>query len=268
MSEGSQEPRAAAGAAFFDLDRTLIRGSSMLRWAVAAWRAKMMPGRPLIGAVGNGLWFRLTGGDDDMSQRTLSKSLELVAGTEAQEMSALADHIIPALVADVRSESQTLLDMHREAGRDRYVVSASPREIVQELATALDLEGVIATEAARDDDDRYTGELAAPFVYGPAKADAVRKLAAERGYDLRLCYAYSDSSSDLPMLELVGHPVAVNPDRTLQRIARTRGWPVVEFRNRAVEVTKFGLLGGSAAGGMFAAYFVGRRHGRAQRRWL
>ncbi len=258
---GASHPTAAA---FFDLDRTLIRGSSTVRWALAAWRAKMLPGVPMLSALANGVVFRVTGGSDEQSQRAVQTSLELVQGVARSEMLDLADDLVPVLVAGVRPESQTLLDMHGEAGRDRFIVSASPVEIVEQLAEQLKLEGAIATVAEVTDDGTYTGQLASPWIYGPAKADAIRKLATEHGYDLRLCYGYSDSSSDLPMLELVGHPVVVNPDRTLHKIARTRGWPVVEFRSRAVEVTKYGLLGGAAGGGMVGAYYLGRRHGRQQ----
>ncbi len=262
IDRGADRPNSAA---FFDLDRTLIQGSSIVLWAMAAWRAKMLPGAPMFRIAAKGIIFRLTGGSDEKSQQAMQLALGLVRGAARSEMLELADDIVPSLVSKVRPESKNLLDMHGEAQRDLYIVSASPIEIVSNLADQLGLAGGIGTVAEVGNDGRYTGELTSPWVYGQAKAEAIRKVAAERGYDLRLCYGYSDSSSDLPMLELVGHPVVVNPDRTLAKIARTRGWPVVEFRSRAVEVTKYGLLGGAAAGGMVGSYYLGRYHGRTRR---
>ncbi len=250
------------GAAFFDLDRTLIQGSSTVKWALAAWRAGMLPGAPMLSALVNGITFRITGGSDEQSRKAVETSLELVAGAEKATMLELSDELVPKLVSKVRPESNNLLEMHGEAGRDRYIVSASPIEIVGALADQLGLEGAIGTEAEVADDGRYTGALTSAWIYGPAKAEAISKLAAERGYDLELCYSYSDSSSDLPMLEMVGHPVVVNPDNALHKIARTRGWPVVEFRSRATEITKYGVLGAAAGGGMVGSYYLGRRHER------
>ena len=111
-------------------------------------------------------------------------------------------------------------------------------------------------------DGRYTGRLDGPFCYGSGKAEAIEKLAAERGYDLNLCYAYSDSASDLPMLELVGHPVAVNPDAALESVARERGWPMVIFSRRAKQVVKVTTAVSGAAGLAATTYALGRRHGR------
>lgn len=254
------------GAAFFDLDRTLIQGSSTVKWALAAWRAGMLPGAPMLSALANGIAFRITGGSDEQSRKAVETSLELVAGAEQSTMLELSDELVPKLVSKVRPESNNLLEMHAEAGRDRYIISASPIEIVGALADQLGLEGAIGTEAEVADDGRYTGGLSSAWIYGPAKAAAINKLAAEKGYDLRLCYSYSDSSSDLPMLEMVGHPVVVNPDSDLHKIARTRGWPVVEFRSRATEVTKYGILGAAAGGGMVASYYLGRKRERGSSR--
>ncbi len=108
----------------------------------------------------------------------------------------------------------------------------------------------------------YTGGLSEPFCYGPGKAQAIAKLAAERGYDLKLCYSYSDSVSDLPMLELVGHPVAVNPDRELERIARAKNWPIVEFSRTAKRVIGTTTAAAGAAGLAVGTYFLGRYHGK------
>ena len=175
----------------------------------------------------------------------------------------LGDEIIPRLLDNVRDEAQGFLDLHAEAGRDTYMVTASPIEIVARLAAELGMTGAIAT-VAEIEDGRYTGRLAEPFCYGPGKATAIARLAEQKGYDLERCYAYSDSASDLPMMEIVGHPVAVNPDRTLERTARERGWPVVEFSRTAKRAIRITSAGVGSAGLAIATYFLGRYHQRSK----
>lgn len=248
-------------AAFFDLDRTLIAGSSALYFGTAAWRAGMIPTRAVAGDVLRDVVFRLAGASDERSAALRDRILAAVAGSEQQRLLALNDEIVPAVLRRVRPEAVALLEMHAEAGRDRWIVSASPVEFVAEVARRLGLEGGLGT-VAEVVDGRYTGRLAGPFCYGPGKAEVVRRLAAERGYDLERCYAYSDSVSDLPLLELVGHPVAVNPDRGLAAVAQQRGWPVVVFARRLKEVVRTTTAVGGAGALAAATYLLGRRHGR------
>jgi len=129
----------------------------------------------------------------------------------------------------VYAEAATLIGEHQAAGRDVVLVSASGDEMVRPIGHLLGVTDVIATRMGIVD-GHYSGEVEF-YAAGPSKVDGVRELAAERGYDLAACYAYSDSSSDLPLLEAVGHPSAVNPDRTLRRAAQERSWPILEFRN-------------------------------------
>ena len=157
----------------------------------------------------------------------------------------------------VRPEAARLLEQHRHAGRATYIVSASPVELVEPLAKALGMTAGIGTRSAIVD-GVYTGELAGPFCYGPGKVEAISELARWEGLDLGQCWAYSDSASDLPMLEAVGHPVAVNPDSKLERFAGQRGWPVVVFSKRTKAVIRrttqavgaVGLTAGGFAGGI------------------
>ncbi len=248
-------------AAFFDLDRTLISGASTFAIGIAAWRNDMVPTGELLSDAWNAIAFRLTGGSDERSEATRDRILNAVKGAHVDDLESLSDDVVPTLLAKVRPEAKNLLEMHGEAGRDRFIVSAAPQELTDPLAEAIGMEGSIGTQSEIVD-GRYTGELAAPFVYGRGKAEAVEKLARERGYDLRLCYAYSDSSSDLPMLELVGHPVAVNPDRSLGSVAHQRGWPIVVFARKAKRVVKTTTAFGGAAALAATTYAVGRRHGR------
>jgi len=128
----------------------------------------------------------------------------------------------------IYAEALELLEQHQASGRKTYLVSASPEEIVQPLAEYLGVDGAIASRAVVDLDGRYTGEMAF-YAYGPFKAEAMRDLALFEGIDLASSYAYSDSYTDVPMLEAVGHPVVVNPDRVLARLARDRGWETLQF---------------------------------------
>ncbi len=250
-------------AAFFDLDRTLISGSSVYAFAYVAWRKGMMPTGQLLDDAWKALTFRLHGSTDDKATGVRDRILHAIAGVKVTDLEALGDEIIPRLLDDVRNEAQGFLDLHREAGRDTYMVTASPIEIVEPLADELGMTGAIAT-VAETVDGTYTGELAEPFCYGPGKATNIAKLAAAEGYDLERCYAYSDSVSDLPMMELVGHPVAVNPDRALEAVARTRGWPIVEFSRTAKKVVRRTTAAVGAAGIATATYYLGRHHGRAE----
>jgi HAD superfamily hydrolase (TIGR01490 family) len=249
------------GAAFFDLDRTLISGSSAVDFGIVAWRNKLIPTQMLLRDAWGALAFRLAGASDEKSETTRDRILEAVVGIRQDDLLSLNEEIIPRVLSKVRPESKGLIDMHHEAGRDCYIVSASPVELVEPLASALGMEGGIGTRSATRD-GVYTGELDGPFCYGDGKRIIIERIAASRGYDLRLSYSYSDSASDLPMLELVGHPVAVNPDSPLEAVAHQRGWPIVVFarrRKKAVALTTAAVGAGGLAAGTYA---LGRRHGR------
>ena len=248
-------------AAFFDLDRTLIAGSSAFVFGHAAWRNGMMPTAELLSDAWKAISFRFTGASDDKADAVRDRILQAIEGARVDELMALADDVIPRLLDDVRKESQGFIGLHSEAGRATYMVSASPIEIVQSLAIELGMTGAIAT-VAETVDGVYTGALSEPFCYGQAKADAIGRVAEREGYDLALCYSYSDSASDLPMLEIVGHPVAVNPDNALEAVARARGWPIVEFSRTARRVVRTTTASVGAVGLAVTTYALGRRHGR------
>lgn len=242
-------------AAFFDLDRTLISGSSAYTFGVAAWRAKMVPTPTLLADAVNAVKFSLRGSTDDTSSRVRDRILQAVCGVAHDDLIALNATVIPTLLEKVRPEATALLEMHRRAGRHTYIVSASPIEVVDPLAHALGMTGGIATRSEIVD-GIYTGELDGPFVYGPGKVVAIERLAAEAGYDLERCYGYSDSASDLPMLEALGHPVAVNPDAPLRAVAQERAWPIVIF-HRASKIWVRRASAALGATGLAAAGFVG-----------
>lgn len=260
-SDPINPPATARSAAFFDLDRTLISGSSAFDFGIAAWRNKMIPTGELIKDATNALAFRLSGASDEKSSAVRDRILAAVKGGRQEDLIELNEQIIPNVLAKVRPEAKGLVEMHKEAGRDCWIVSASPQELVDPLARALGMSGGIGTRSEVVD-GIYTGQLAGAFCYGEGKAEEIGKLAAERGYDLRLSYSYSDSASDLPMMEMVGHPVAVNPDGPLTSVAHQRGWPVVVFSRRRKVVVKTTSASVGAAGLAAATYGLGRRQGR------
>ena len=256
------EPRAAA---FFDLDRTIISGSSVFVFGMVAYRAGFVSTGQLLKDASNAITFKMSGASDDKTEAVKQRILDAIEGIPVTTLTGLADDIIPRLLDDVRREARGLIDLHSAAGRDTYIVSASPVEIVGRFAEEMDMTGGIGT-VAETSDGVYTGQLAQPFCYGEGKAIAIRRIAEEQGYDLETSYAYTDSAGDLPMLEAVGHPVAVNPDRTLETIAYHRGWPVVEFSRTRKKVVKrtTAAVGAVALAGV--TYGLGVSQGKRQAR--
>lgn len=248
-------------AAFFDLDRTIIGGSSMFTFGWVAYRNGFVPTRQLIKDATSAITFQFAGASDDKTEAVKQRILEAIEGAPVTALTDLGDEIIPKLLKDVRREARGLIDLHTDAGRDTYIVSASPVEIVSQFAREMDMTGGLGT-VGEVEDGVYTGRLAEPFCYGEGKADAIRKVAADKGYDLSRSYAYTDSAGDLPMLEAVGHPVAVNPDRALETIAFHRGWPIVEFSRTRKKVMKRTTALSGATLVAASAYAVGRSHGR------
>ena len=209
------------------------------------------------------LTFKLIGDKgDSTSDEVRMAFLNRIAGASVASLDELSSAVLPRLDSRVRPESRKLVTMHHEEGRDTWIVSASPKRIVEALATALRMTGAIGT-AGEIVDGHYTGKLDGPFVYGAGKAEAIEKLASDRGYDLSKSYAYSDSISDLPMMEVVGHPVAVNPDSELEAIARDRAWPVVIFARKTKRTIAFSGAGVGTVATAAIAYALGRRHGRS-----
>jgi HAD superfamily hydrolase (TIGR01490 family) len=270
MSEFMSVAGSGPSAAFFDLDRTLISGSSAFTLALQARKAGIIPNVEFVRDAAGAVTFKLFGASDDTTEAVRERVLKAVTGMRQSDLQALNVEVLPRLLARLRPEARRLLDRHRQAGRDTYIVSAAPQEIVEPLAHSLGMTSGIGTRS-HVVDGRYTGELDGPFCYGPGKVEAMIEIANWNGYELDQCYAYSDSASDLPMLEAVGHPVAVNPDARLERHARRNGWPIVIFseqtksvvRRTAASVGTIGIAGASFAAGIAVAGSrnPGRRRG-------
>jgi HAD superfamily hydrolase (TIGR01490 family) len=259
MSEYYEIASTGPSAAFFDLYRTLISGSSTFVFGVAAWKAGLIAKRQFARDAASALTFRLTGASDETSHGVRDRILGAVKGVRHDELFGLNTDIVPKLMERVRPEARQLVDMHRHAGRATYIVSASPVELVNPLAAAMGMTGGIGT-VSEIVDGVYTGRLAGPFCYGTGKVDAIQELSRWEGLDLAQCYAYSDSASDLPMMEAVGHPVAVNPDSKLERIAHRRGWPIVIFSRRTKAVVRRTSQGVGATSLAIGSFVVGMKY--------
>jgi HAD superfamily hydrolase (TIGR01490 family) len=217
-------------AAFFDLDKTVIAKSSTLAFGRPLYRAGLLGRRALLKLGLGQLVYVLFGADEDQMQRAGDQLLDLIAGWHQADVERLVEETLIE-VADplVYAEALFLIDEHLRQGRRVIIVSASPEEIVRPLARHIGVEEVIATKVKTDAMGRYLPELER-YAMGTGKAEAIEALAAGDGLDLEGSYAYSDSITDLPMLEVVGNPVAVNPERELLKIAEKREWPVLQFQ--------------------------------------
>jgi len=222
----------ARQAAFFDLDKTIIAKSSTLAFTGKLRKAGLLGRRTLMRTALSQTFYVLFGADHDQLERTRQMLLTLTKGWDREEIEQIVGETLEDVVSPlVYAEALFLIDEHLREGRRVFIVSASPEEVVRPLARYIGVEDIVATRARVDEQGRYTGEVEL-YAYGAVKADEIRRLAGEEGLDLAGSYAYSDSATDLPMLEAVGHPVAVNPDKDLRDAAEERGWPVLEFKRQ------------------------------------
>ena len=218
-------------AAFFDLDKTIIAKSSTLAFGRPFYQSGLLNRRAVLRSAYAQFVFALAGADEDQMDRMRDYITAMCTGWDVAQIREIVNEtlhdIIDPLVYD---EAVERIQQHKSAGQDVVIVSSSGEEVVGPIGAMVGADYVLATRMVVSDDGKYTGEIER-YVYGPEKAEAVRELAAERGYDLAASYAYSDSITDLPLLEEVGHPTAVNPDRALRKIAVERGWPILTFAN-------------------------------------
>jgi HAD superfamily hydrolase (TIGR01490 family) len=220
-------------AAFFDVDKTLLPGSSLYLFARGLYRRGFYDLRDIAGFAFGQVTFRLTGAEGRRGmQAAREQALAFIEGKKQSDLRQLGHDIVVEVIGPrIYPGMRRVIDVHHANGDKTYLVTAAPRELAERIAAYLGMDGALGTEAELVD-GTYTGRLVGPVLHGPAKLDAVLGLAAERGIDLRASSAYSDSVNDRPLLEGVGHPVAVNPDRLLRELAAERGWPVQDFRRR------------------------------------
>jgi HAD superfamily hydrolase (TIGR01490 family) len=265
MAAKPHESRAVpqAAAAFFDLDRTLMQGSSAFQFGRAAFRAGLMSRRQLLADAWANVKFRLRGSSDEDTHALRNRISESLRGTRVRDLERLGPNVLAGVLPRIYPEVLKLAHEHQDAGRKVYITTAASQELAQILAQVLVLDGGIGSEFSDAVDGVYTGRPTGLFIYGDGKARAIEELAQREGIDLTESYAYSDSASDLPMLRLVGHPVVVNPDRELLRVARQEGWEVVRCDRLGRRLkTLVGLTAAAVAGGAGSAALAARRRRR------
>lgn len=215
-------------AAFFDLDKTVIAKSSTLAFGRHFYKGGLVNRRAVLKSSFAQFVYLLQGADEDSMDKMRDYLKALCAGWDVQQVHDIVAETLHELIEPmVYDEAVALFEEHRAAGRDVVLVSSSGEEVVGPIGEMLGVDRVIATRMVVED-GKYTGDIAF-YCYGEGKQVAIRDLAQSAGYDLAACFAYSDSATDVPMLEAVGHPVAVNPDKPLRRIAAERDWPVLVF---------------------------------------
>ncbi|MFS3129784.1 HAD family hydrolase [Nocardioides sp. Bht2] len=246
-------PQDQTAAAFFDVDNTVMQGASIFHLARGLHRRKFFTTRDILGAAYKQAYFRVVGVEDpEHMDEARNSALSFIAGHTVRELEELGEEIFEEAMAHrIWPGTRALAQMHLDAGQRVWLVTAAPIEIAAIIARRLGLTGAMGT-VAEHEGGVYTGRLVGEMLHGPAKAEAIKALAAREGLDLSRCSAYSDSSNDLPMLSLVGDPVAINPDPRLRDHARAEGWRIRDYRTGR-KAARAGLLAGAAIGAVAGA---------------
>ena len=245
-----EEPEVAA---FFDVDNTLMQGASIFYFARGLYRRRFFTSREIAAAAWKQAKFRVVGSEDPAHVADAEASaLAFIAGHTVLELEQLAEEIFDEAMAQrIWPGTRALAQLHLDQGQRVWLVTAAPIEIAGIIARRLGLTGALGT-VAEHVDGVYTGRLVGHMLHGPAKGEAISALAEREGLDLARCSAYSDSANDLPMLSLVGHPFAINPDARLRAHAKTHGWRVYDYRTGR-KAARAGLVAGGVAGGLTGA---------------
>jgi HAD superfamily hydrolase (TIGR01490 family) len=254
------QPPDPSAAAFFDVDNTLMRGASIFYLARGLYQREFFTIRDLAGFLWQRAWFTALGENLDHVDRIRHKALSFVAGHTVSELTAIGEEIYDECMAKkIWPGTHALAQLHLAAGERVWLVTATPIEVAEVIAHRLGVSGALGT-VAEQVDGVYTGRLVGEPLHGPAKATAVAALARREGLDLARCSAYSDSHHDIPLMELVGRPCAINPDARLRAHAKAHGWRVRDYRTGR-KAAKMGLpaLVGAAAGGIVAGAALRRK---------
>jgi HAD superfamily hydrolase (TIGR01490 family) len=256
-------PADPSVAAFFDVDNTMMQGASIFHLARGLHRRHFFSTREILAAAWKQAYFRIVGVEDpDHVAETRASALSFIAGHTVVELEELSEEIFDEAMAHrIWPGTRALAQMHLDEGERVWLVTAAPIEIARIIARRLGLTGALGT-VAEHEDGVYTGRLVGDMLHGPAKAEAIKALAAREGLDLSRCSAYSDSFNDLTMLSLVGHPCAVNPDARLRAHAKHEGWRIRDYRTgrKAARAGMFaGAVAGAATGAVAAGLAVRRR---------
>ncbi|MFF3764394.1 HAD family hydrolase [Streptomyces sp. NPDC001922] len=250
-------------AAFFDLDNTVMQGAALFHFGRGLYKRRFFQKRELARFAWQQAWFRLAGVEDPAHMEDARNSaLSIVKGHRVSELMEMGEEIYDEYMAErIWPGTRALAQAHLDAGQKVWLVTAAPVETATIIARRLGLTGALGT-VAESLDGIYTGKLVGEPLHGPAKAEAVRALAGAEGLELSRCAAYSDSANDIPMLSIVGHPYAINPDTRLRKHAREHGWRLRDYRTgrKAAKVGIPAAAGvGALAGGAAAAVALQRR---------
>jgi len=252
-------------AAFFDLDKTLMAGSSGMQFARVAARQGVVSRRQLASWAVEHMRYRLRGTTDERTAEVLRVARELISGVPAKSIDRMGPEVMAAILPRVYPQMLDEVYSHQDAGRATFIVSAAGNGVVESLAAVLGMDGGIGTRYEVDPEGNFTGRFEGPFVYGPGKVEAMEAFAIEHGIDLAASYAYSDSLSDLPMLRAVGHPVVVNPDPPLAEIAREEGWQSMRFERLGRRLVAVAVTLLATVAGFGASRIAGRRKPASRR---
>jgi len=253
------------GAAFFDLDRTLMAGSSAFQFGRAAYRAGLVTRRQLATDAWENVLFRLRGSTDSGADALRERVGRMLEGVRVRELQRLAPDVLAGVLPRLYPQMLEIAYEHQDAGRPIFICTAASQEMAELVAIVLTFDGAVGS-VSEVVDGHYTGRAGGPFTYREGKAEAIRELAEREGIDLAESWAYSDSESDLPMLRLVGHPVAVNPDAELGSVARVEGWEVLRFERLGRRLRVAGAAGVAAGLGGLGSIVLSRRSVPARRR--
>jgi len=234
-----------------------MEGSSAFHFARASYRRGQLSSRQMAKDAWANVKFRLQGSTDEATEALRVRVYESIAGRRVVDLARLTPDILAGILPRMYPEMLEVAWRHQDAGRPAYIVTAASQEIAELLAGVLIFDGGIGARSEVRD-GVYTGRPEGPFTYREGKAEAIREVAAREGYDLAESWAYSDSESDLPMLRTVGHPVAVNPDAALWRVAREEGWEVMRFDRLGRRLRLLATLGGAALVGVSGGYLASR----------
>ena len=248
------------GAAFFDLDKTLMAGSSGMVFARVANQRGFVPRKQLARWGLDHLRYRLRGSSDEQTNAVLEVAKRVFAEIPERDVERMAPAVLAGILPRIYPQMLDEVHRHQDEGRATFIVSAAGNDLVKALAAVLGMEGGIGTRWAVGPDGKYTGEMDGPFVYGKGKVEAMRRFAERHEIDMDPSYAYSDSVSDLPMLRSVGNAVVVNPDAELLEIARQEGWQVMRFEKLGRKLAIAGATALAAAAGGIAAGASKRRN--------
>lgn len=257
----------AGGAAFFDLDKTLMAGSSGVFFARAAYETGMISRRRLAMDVYENVRFRLLGSTDDRADDVRRRVGEMIAGVRVRDLERLSPRVLSGVLPRLYPEMLERAYAHQDAGLSIYILTAASQEMADLLARVLAFDGGLGSRSEIVD-GHYTGRPAGPFNYREGKVLSMREVAEREGFDLGSSYAYSDSESDLPMLRAVGKAVVVNPDGLLRRIAVEEGWEVIELDRLGRRLKVLAAVGAGTVLASAGRGLVERGAGRAPRSGL